>query len=161
MLTGRQWILKWFSEKVVYFFASTLSFDTIVSWIIKKNFIKIQSNLYKRQCLSKCKTSCRSESSNFNLMQKWIKQLLCCPLPPHPTPPYCLHCTCSEVLCLGMVTFEQGVAWPTVSYSMAVRPIEEYPCALRGKGSQIKYATKVLRDLLHAKPNISPFLSQG
>ena len=45
---------------------------------------------------------------------------------------------CSEVLCLGIVTFEQGVAWPTGSYSMAVRPIEEHPCALRGKGTQIK-----------------------
>ena len=64
---------------------------------------------------------------------------------------------CSEVLCLGIVTFEQGVAWLTGSYSMAVRPIEEHPCALRGKGTQIKYATRVLRALLHAKPNISPF----
>jgi hypothetical protein len=42
------------------------------------------------------------------------------------------------------------------SYSMAVRPIVEHPCVLRGNGTQIKYATKVLRALLHAKPNISP-----
>ena len=63
---------------------------------------------------------------------------------------------CSEVLCLGIVTFEQGVAWLTGSYSMAVRPIEEHPCVLRGKGSQIKYATRWPRALLHAKPNISP-----
>ena len=39
---------------------------------------------------------------------------------------------------------------------MAVRPIEEHPCVLRGKGTQIKYATKMLRALLNAKPNISP-----
>jgi hypothetical protein len=58
------------------------------------------------------------------------------------------------------VTFEQGVAWLTGSYSMAVRPIEEHPCVLRGKGSQIKYATRVLRALLHAKPNISPILAK-
>ena len=45
---------------------------------------------------------------------------------------------------------------PTGSYSMAVRPIEEHPCVLRGKGTQIKYATKMFRALLHAKPNISP-----
>ena len=76
--------------------------------------------------------------------------------PPPPLYPACLHCTCSEVRCLGIVTFEQGVAWPTGSYSMAVRPIEEHPCVLRGKGTQIKYATKMLRALLHAKPNISP-----
>ena len=63
---------------------------------------------------------------------------------------------CSEVLCLGIVTFEQGVAWLTGSYSMAVRPIEEHPCVLRGKGTQIKYATRWPRALLHAKPNISP-----
>ena len=57
-----------------------------------KNFIKLQSKLYKRQSLSKCKTSCWSESSSFNLMKKWIKQLLCCYIlfwckfhPPHPT----------------------------------------------------------------------------
>ena len=43
---------------------------------------------------------------------------------------------------------------------MAVRPIEEHPCALRGKGTQIKYATKMLRALLHAKPNISPILAK-
>ena len=67
-----------------------------------------------------------------------------------------LRPSCSEVLCLGIVTFEQGVAWLTGSYSMAVRPIEEHPCVLRGKGSQIKYATRVPRALLHAKPNISP-----
>ena len=73
-----------------------------------------------------------------------------------PPPPLCLRYTCSEVLCLGIVTFEQGVAWLTGSYSMAVRPIEEHPCVLRGKGSQIKYATRVPRALLHAKPNISP-----
>ena len=66
------------------------------------------------------------------------------------------HHLCSEVLCLGIVTFEQGVAWPTGSYSMAVRPNEEHPCVLRGKGTQIKYATRVLRALFHAKPNISP-----
>ena len=71
-------------------------------------------------------------------------------------PPPSLCCPCSEVLCLGIVTFEQGVASPTGSYSMAVRPIEEHACALRGKGTQIKYATKMLRALLHAKPNISP-----
>ena len=39
---------------------------------------------------------------------------------------------------------------------MAVRPIEEHPCVLRGKGSQIKYATRWLRALLNAKPNIAP-----
>jgi len=66
-----------------------------------------------------------------------------------PRPP------CSEVLCLGILTFEQGVAWLTGSYSMAVRPIEEHPCVLRGKGTQIKYAIKMLRALLNAKPNIS------
>ena len=60
-----------------------------------------------------------------------------------------------EVRCLGIVTF-QGVACLTVSYSMAVRPIEEQPCGLRGKGTQIKYATRLLRDHFHAKPNISP-----
>ena len=98
-------------------------------------------------------TSRRSESSNCYVVTYCFSVNF--------TPPYCLHCTCSEVLCLGMVTFEQGVAWPTVSYSMAVRPIEEHPCGLRGKGSQIKYATKVLRGLFHAKPNISPFFSQG
>ena len=64
--------------------------------------------------------------------------------------------SCSEVLCLGIVTFEQGVASLTGSYSMAVRPIEEHPCVLRGKGTQIKYATEMLRALFHAKPNISP-----
>ena len=63
---------------------------------------------------------------------------------------------CSEVLCLGIVTFEQGVAWLAGSYSMAVRPIEEHPCVLRGKGTQIKYATRLLRAHFHAKPNISP-----
>ena len=67
-----------------------------------------------------------------------------------PRPP------CSEVLCLGILTFEQGVAWLTGSYSLAVRPIEEHPCALRGKGTQIKYAIGWLRALLNAKPNISP-----
>jgi len=67
---------------------------------------------------------------------------------------------CSEVLCLGSVTFEQGVAWLTVSYSMAVRPIEEHPCALRGKGTQIKYASRWLRALFHAKPNISQISSK-
>ena len=56
---------------------------------------------------------------------------------------------------LGNCDFWTGVAWQTVSYSMAVRPIEEHPCVLRGKGSQIKYATKFLRAHLHAKPNIS------
>ena len=47
---------------------------------------------------------------------------------------------CSEVLCLGIVTFEQGVAWLTGSYSMGLAP-EEHPCVLRGKGFQprIKY----------------------
>ena len=40
---------------------------------------------------------------------------------------------CSEVLCLGIVTFEQGVAWLTGSYSMAIRPIEEHPCDLDRK----------------------------
>ena len=59
-------------------------------------------------------------------------------------------------MCLGIVTFEQGVASLTGSYSMAVRPIEEHPCVLRGKGTQIKYATEMLRALFHAKPNISP-----
>ena len=54
-------------------------------------------------------------------------------------------------LCLGIVTFEQGAASLTGSYSMAVRPIEEHPCVLRGKGTQKKYATKLLRALLHAK----------
>ena len=39
---------------------------------------------------------------------------------------------------------------------MAVRPIEEHPCVLRGKGSQIKYATRWLRAHLNAKPNIAP-----
>ena len=73
-----------------------------------------------------------------------------------PPPPPKLHTTCSEVLCLGIVTFEQGVAWLTGSYSMAVRPIEEHPCVLRGKGNQISYATRWLRALFHAKPNISP-----
>ena len=67
---------------------------------------------------------------------------------------------CLEVLCLGSVTFEQGVAWLTVSYSMAVRPIEEHPCALRGKGTQIKYASRWLRALFHAKPNISQISSK-
>jgi hypothetical protein len=43
---------------------------------------------------------------------------------------------------------------------MAVRPIEEHPGVLRGKGSQIKYATKLLRALLHAKPNIPPIASK-
>jgi hypothetical protein len=62
----------------------------------------------------------------------------------------------SKVLCLGIVTFEQGVAWLTWSYSMVVRPIEEHPCVLRGKGSQIKFATRRPSALLHAKPNISP-----
>ena len=57
--------------------------------------------------------------------------------------------------CLGILTFEQGVAWLTGSYSMAVRPIEKHPCALRGKGTQIKYASRWLRALFHAKPNIS------
>ena len=95
-------------------------------------------------------TSCRSESSNVRLVKYifWNS--------PPPTLQCCLHCTCSEVLCLGIVTFEQGVAWQTGSYSMAVRPIEEHPCVLRGKGTQIKYATKMLKALLHAKPNISP-----
>ena len=55
-----------------------------------------------------------------------------------------------------MVTFAQGVASLTGSYSMAVRPIEEHPCVLRGKGSQIKYATRWLRAHLNAKPNIAP-----
>ena len=77
-----------------------------------------------------------------------------------PLPPLILEGSlrppCSEVLCLGILTFEQGVAWLTGSYSMAVRPIEEHPCVLRGKGTQIKYATRLLRALLHAKPNISP-----
>ena len=50
-------------------------------------------------------------------------------------PPPCLRCTCSEVLCLGIVTFEQGVAWPTGSYSMAVRPFQEHPCELTGNGN--------------------------
>jgi 5-enolpyruvylshikimate-3-phosphate synthase len=54
------------------------------------------------------------------------------------------------------VTFERGVAWLTGSDSMAVRPIEEHSCALRGKGSRIKYATRWPRAILHAKPNISP-----
>ena len=44
---------------------------------------------------------------------------------------------------------------------MAVRPIEEHPCLLRGKGTQIKYATELLRALFHAKPNISPDFSIG
>ena len=39
-----------------------------------------------------------------------------------------------KVLCLGIVTFEQGVAWPTGSYSMAVRPFEEPPFHLTGNG---------------------------
>ena len=43
---------------------------------------------------------------------------------------------------------------------MAVRPIEEHPCVLRGKGTQIKYATRYLRALFHAKPNISPILAK-
>jgi hypothetical protein len=43
---------------------------------------------------------------------------------------------------------------------MAVRPIEEHPCVLRGKGTQIKYATRLLRALLHAKPNISLILAK-
>ena len=60
------------------------------------------------------------------------------------------ECPADRVLCLGIVTFEQGVAWLTGSYSMAVRPIEQHPCVLRGKGSQIKYATRLLRALLHA-----------
>ena len=64
--------------------------------------------------------------------------------------------TVCKVLCLGIVTFEQGVASLTGSYSMAVRPIEEHPCVLRGKGNQISYATRCLRALLNAKPNISP-----
>ena len=69
---------------------------------------------------------------------------------------FCHRPPCSEVLCLGKVTFEQGVACLTGSYSMAVRPIEEHPCVLRGKGNQIKYATRWLRARFHAKPNISP-----
>ena len=87
---------------------------------------------------------------------------LCIP-PPHYIE-CCINCNvwslrppCSEVLCLGIVTFEQGVACLTGSYSMAVRPIEEHPCVLRGKGTQIKYATMWLRAQFHAKPNISPF----
>ena len=55
----------------------------------------------------------------------------------------------------GRGTLKQGVALLTGSYSMAVRPIEEHQCVLRGKGTQIKYATKMLRALFHAKPNIS------
>ena len=66
-----------------------------------------------------------------------------------------------EVLCLGIVTFEQGVVSLTGSYSMAVRPIEEHPCVLRGKGTQIKYAISWLRALLHAKPNISPISAKN
>ena len=56
-----------------------------------------------------------------------------------PLPPLILEgglCPpCSEVLCLGIVTFEQGVAWPTGSYSMAVRPFQEHPCELTGNGN--------------------------
>ena len=99
-------------------------------------------------------TSCRSESSKLRLVNYIFWN-------PPPTLHCCLHCPCSEVLCLGIVTFEQGVAWPTGSYSMAVRPIEEHPCVLRGKGTQIKYATKMLRALFHAKPNISPISAKG
>ena len=69
---------------------------------------------------------------------------------------FCHRPPCSEVLCLGKVTFEQGVACLTGSYSMAVRPIEERPCVLRGKGNQIRYATRWLRARFHAKPNTSP-----
>ena len=54
------------------------------------------------------------------------------------------------------MTFEQDVASLTGSYSMGVSPFEEQPCGLRGNGTRIKYATKVLRTLLHAKPNILP-----
>ena len=43
----------------------------------------------------------------------------------------------SEVLCLGIVTFEQGVAWQTGSYSMAVRPVEEHPCDLNRKWNAV------------------------
>jgi len=59
------------------------------------------------------------------------------------------------------VTFEQDVASLTGSYSMGVSPFEEQPCGLRGNGTRIKYATKVLRTLLHAKPNISPISSKN
>ena len=41
---------------------------------------------------------------------------------------------------LGYCDFWTGVAWQTGSYSMAVRPIGDHPCVLKGKGTQIKYA---------------------
>ena len=81
--------------------------------------------------------------------------------PPLSPRPHCFNTTCSEVLCLGIVTFEQDVASLTGSYSMAVRPFEKHPCELGGKGTQIKYATKLLRALFHAKPNILPISAKG
>ena len=101
-------------------------------------------------------TSAISESSSFCLFVVHITGTLFITSAISESSSFCHRPPCSEVLCLGNVTFEQGVACLTGSYSMAVRPIEKHPCVLRGKGNQIKYATRWLRAQFHAKPNISP-----
>ena len=45
--------------------------------------------------------------------------------------------------------------------SLGIVTFEEHPCVLRGKGSQVKYATMWLRALYHAKPNISPISAKN
>ena len=101
-------------------------------------------------------TSAISESSSFCLFVVHITGTFFITSAISESSSFCHRPPCSEVLCLGNVTFEQGVACLTGSYSMAVRPIEKHPCVVRGKGNQIKYATRWLRALFHAKPNISP-----
>ena len=63
------------------------------------------------------------EFHNFWGVEVFITQLMNARKPLNPW----------TVLCLSFVTFEEGVAWLTGGYSMAVRPIEEHLCDLYRK----------------------------